>query len=140
MNKQELIQKLNEDLAGEYGAIIQYITYAAKTTGLHRVALAEFFRSEIADELKHAQFLADKITALGGQPTTTPRPTPEAHSNREMLEQVLRAEKQAIADYTERARQADKIGDKGLVVALEDIVSDETSHAEETAKLLADSK
>ena len=32
MNKQELIDKLNEDLAGEFSAILQYITYAAKAT------------------------------------------------------------------------------------------------------------
>lgn len=33
MNKEEIIKRLNEDLAGELGAIVQYITYAAKATG-----------------------------------------------------------------------------------------------------------
>ena len=33
MTKDTLIKHLNEDLAGELGAIIKYITYAAKTTG-----------------------------------------------------------------------------------------------------------
>ena len=33
MDKQTLINKLNEDLADELSAIIQYITYAAKATG-----------------------------------------------------------------------------------------------------------
>jgi len=28
--KENLVAKLNEDLAGELGAVIQYITYAAK--------------------------------------------------------------------------------------------------------------
>ncbi len=32
MDKQTLIDHLNEDLAGELSAIIQYITYAAKAT------------------------------------------------------------------------------------------------------------
>lgn len=32
MNKQMLIEKLNQNLAGEFGAIIQYLTYAAKAT------------------------------------------------------------------------------------------------------------
>lgn len=33
MEKQQLIDRLNDDLASELGAIIQYITYAAKATG-----------------------------------------------------------------------------------------------------------
>ena len=33
MKKQKMIDLLNEDLSGELGAIIQYITYAAKATG-----------------------------------------------------------------------------------------------------------
>jgi bacterioferritin len=33
VDKQTLINKLNEDLADELSAIIQYITYAAKATG-----------------------------------------------------------------------------------------------------------
>jgi len=36
MNKQTLIEHLNEDLAGELGAIIQYLTYAAKASGSFR--------------------------------------------------------------------------------------------------------
>ena len=33
MDKETLIRRLNEDLSGEPGAIVQYITYAAKVTG-----------------------------------------------------------------------------------------------------------
>src|SRR3712207_5120845 len=88
MDKKELIAKLNEDLAGEFSAIIQYITYAAKATGPYRPQLAQFFLTEVADEQGHAQFLANKIVALGGEPTTMPRPVTAAKSNREMLEAV----------------------------------------------------
>lgn len=138
MDKQQLIDKLNEDLAGEFSAIIQYITYAAKATGPYRPQLAQFFLTEVADEQLHAQFLANKIVALGGEPTTTPRPVPPAHNNREMLEAVLAAELQAGKDYTQRAEQADAYGDKGLVVALEDMVRDEMGHSEETERMLRD--
>jgi bacterioferritin len=75
-------------------------------------------QTEIQDELLHAQFLADKIAALGGEPTTTPRPVPPAATPRDMLKAILEAELQAGRDYTERARQAEEFG------------------AEETAKLL----
>lgn len=138
MDKQTLIKNLNEDLAGELGAIIQYITYAAKTTGPYRPQLSQFFLTEVADEQLHAQFLANKIVALGGEPTTTPRPVPVAKTNREMLEAVLAAELQARNDYTQRAKEAEEFGDKGLAVQLEDMVRDESGHSEETERILRD--
>ena len=138
MNKQTLIDHLNEDLSGELSAIIQYLTYAAKATGPYRPQLAQFFLIEVADEQLHAQFLANKIVALGGEPSTTPRPVPAARSNREMLEAVLAAERQATADYSQRALEAEAFGDKGLVVQLEDMVRDESGHSEETERILRD--
>jgi bacterioferritin len=135
-SKAKLIQLLNEDLAGELGAIVQYITYAAKASGPLRPQLAGFFLKEVPDEQAHAQFLANKVVALGGEPITTPRPVPEASNNREMLTAVLEAERRARADYTRRAQQAEEFGDKGLQVQLEDIVLDETGHFEETERML----
>jgi bacterioferritin len=138
MDKQTLINHLNEDLAGELGAMIQYITYAAKATGPYRPQLAQFFLTEVADEQMHAQYLANKIVALGGEPATQPRPVPPTNTNREMLEAVLSAELQASKDYTKRALEAEEYGDKGLVVQLEDMVRDETGHSEETERILRD--
>lgn len=136
--KDGLIAQLNEDLSGELSAIIQYITYAAKVTGPYRPELSQFFLAEVPDEQRHAQFLANKIVALGGEPVTEARPVAEAADNREMLEAVLNAEQRAVRDYTKRAEQADEFGDKGLSVELENIVSDETGHAEETERILRD--
>ena len=89
MTKGQLIECLNEDLAGELSAIIQYITYAAKATGPYRPQLADFFLKEVPDEQGHAEFLANKIVALGGEPTTVPRQVAKAANNHEMLEAVL---------------------------------------------------
>jgi bacterioferritin len=61
-----------------------------------------------------------------------------ADSNREMLEAVLEAEQRAVRDYTLRSMEAEEFGDKGLAVELENIVSDETRHAEETERILRD--
>ena len=138
MDRSELIERLNRDLAGEYGAIIQYLTYAARATGPYRPQLSQFFLAEIADEQAHAQFLANKIVALGGEPTTEPRPVPATQGNREVLQAVLEAERKAVADYTQRAEDAEELGDKGLVVQLEDMVRDESTHAEETERILRD--
>ena len=138
MEKQLLINRLNQDLAGELGAIIQYLTYAAKASGPFRPQLVQFFMAEVPDEQLHAQFLANKIVALGGEPTTQPRPVPPARTNREMLEAVLVAERQAQHDYSQRADEAAVFGDKGLEVQLENMILDESGHAEETERILRD--
>ena len=138
MDKQTLIDNLNGDLANELGAIIQYTTYAAKATGPYRPQLAAFFLEEVADEQMHALFLANKIVALGGEPTTQASPVQPAANNREMLQAILADEKQAGKDYTQRAIEADEFGDKGLAVQLEDMVRDEMSHGEESERMLRD--
>jgi bacterioferritin len=138
MDKEKLIANLNHDLANELSAVIQYITYAAKTTGPYRPELSQFFLNEVTDEQQHAQFLANKIVALGGEPVTTPAPVPAAGTNAEMLKAVLAAEREAIAGYTQRAKEAEAFGDKGLAVQLEDMIRDETSHAEESERMLQD--
>jgi bacterioferritin len=138
MDKQILIDNLNADLANELSAIAQYITYAAKATGPYRPQLSQFFLTEVVDEQGHALFLANKIVALGGEPTTVASPVPPASTNQEMLEAVLAAEIQAGKDYTRRALEAEEFGDKGLVVQLEDMVRDEMGHSEETERMLRD--
>ncbi len=138
MDKKTLIDNLNHDLADELSAIVQYLTYAAKVTGPYRPQLVQFFTAEIPDEQMHAQFLANKIVALGGEPITTPNPVKAAANNKEMLQAVLEAETRAVEGYTKRAEEADEFGDIGLKVQLEDMVRDETEHREETARILRD--
>jgi bacterioferritin len=138
VDRQELIKNLNEDPAGELSAIAQYIRYAAKATEPYRPQLSQFFLSEVADEQAHAQFLANKIVALGGEPTTQARLVPSAATNREMVEAVLAAERHALADCTARAKQTEEFGDKGLAVQLEAMVRDESGHSDETERILRD--
>lgn len=137
VDRQALLDGLNHDLAGEYQAILMYTHYSAKLTGPYRRELRALFQAEISDEQGHAQFLADKVVALEGEPTTKPRPVPHADQPREMLEQALGAEKQAIADYNARIRQAEAFGDFGLKVELENQVADETRHKEELERIIA---
>jgi len=138
MDKRKLINNLNADLSNELGAIIQYITYSAQVTGPFRPQLASFFLKEVPDEQGHAEFLANKVVALGGVPTTVPAPVAPAETNKELLEAVLVAERKAVADYVQRAKEAEEFGDVGLKVQLEDMVRDETEHAEQTERILRD--
>lgn len=136
ITKQDLIDGLNTDLAHEYQAVLMYTTYAAMSSGIHRPILKSFFEDEIPEELAHAQFLAQKVTALGGRPTTEPTPISLSEDNHAMLEHVLEAETQTIERYVRRRRDAEAFGDYGLAAELDDIIRDETRHKEETEKLL----
>jgi bacterioferritin len=132
----DLLNGLNQDLAHEYQAVVMYNTYAARVVGPYRKELEDFFRSEIPDELRHAQFLGNKITALGGSPTTRIPSVPVPKDTRGMLEEVLSAESQTIERYAERRQQAEAEGDVALVNDLEEIISDETKHKEQVSKML----
>lgn len=138
MSNQALIDALNKDLAAEFQAVLMYTAYSAQVKGPYRPQLVQFMQAEIPDELGHAQFLADKIVALGGMPVTTPDPVPTAETPKEMLERIMEAERKAIDGYAERAEQAKQAGELGLAIQLEDMLLDETGHYEETRKLLED--
>lgn len=136
MSKEKLLEGLNQDLSYELQTIITYITYGAKATGPHNAQLRDLFTSDIQEEITHAQFLADKIVALGGTPTTEPAPVKEASTNEEMLKAALEGEITAIEGYKERANQAEEFGDLGLQNTLEDMTADETNHKEEIERFL----
>ncbi len=137
VTREELVEGLNRDLAGEYQAILMYTHYSATLTGPYRRELRSLFLAEVVDELGHAQYLADKIAALGGEPTTQPRPVSPASEPREMLDEALAAEGEAITGYTRRIKQAEELGEIGLKVGLENQVADETRHKEELERILA---
>ncbi|MQA90895.1 MAG: ferritin-like domain-containing protein [Gemmatimonas sp.] len=133
-----LIDGLNEDLAAEYQAVVMYRTYAALTSGPLRQDLRSFFEKEIPDELGHATFLADKIVALGGTPTSTVPPIATTDDNRQMLENALEAEVDTIARYTRRLQQAEAAGEIAVKVQLEDLVVDESRHRDDIRRILKD--
>ena len=138
MDKLKLIENLNGDLAGALGAIIQRLTYAAKTTNRYGQRLTEYFLSGIPGEQAHAQVLAKRIVALGGEPTTVARGVPQANTNQEMLEAVLATENDAIHDFTQHQREAEEYSDKMLATKLGDMIRQERVHAAQTERLLRD--
>ncbi|MGD8634534.1 MAG: ferritin-like domain-containing protein [Anaerolineales bacterium] len=136
MEKEALIKASSEDLFGKLQAVIQYLTSSTKVTGPWRRQLVIFVLTEVQDKLMHAHFFSDKIAAPGGNPSSEPRPVPAAEDATAMLEAILEAELRAGKDYEKHAEQAEEYGDRRLAVQLEDMVRDETGHAEETQMLL----
>ena len=133
--KQKLIDGLNEDLNRELEAVLRYLYHSATTTSLLGHELRELLKGDIAGELAHAVFLADKIAALGGEVKIQLSMPKKVRSAKEMLEENAAAEHKIVASYTERIKQAEEFGDKGLVIRLEDILAEETDHAEELERL-----
>jgi bacterioferritin len=135
--KRQLIDGLNEDLRGEFQAVIMYRLYASMVQGPYRQELRAFFANEIPEELTHAQLLADKIAALGGTPAAQPAPVPVVADPKAMLEAALAAELQAIERYVKRRKQAEAAGEHGLAAEFDQIIADESNHRDELRQMLA---
>ncbi len=64
----EVIELLNEVLAGELVAINQYFLHAKMCRNWGYMALADYIRKESIDEMRHAETLVDRILFLEGLP------------------------------------------------------------------------
>lgn len=133
----ELLDGLNEDLRGEFQAVIMYRLYASMVQGPWRQDLRAFFSNEIPEELGHAQILADKISAMGGTPAAEPSPVKVVKDAKAMLETALAAEIETLERYVRRRDQATAAGEHGLAVRFDDIIADETNHRDEIRQILA---
>jgi bacterioferritin len=137
ISRDDLIKELNVDLTREYSAVIQYRTYASAVTGPYRQELREFFATEINDELGHAQVLADKVAALGGEPAVEAAPVKFTQDTQQTLRNALEDEELTVRRYVERRHQAEECGEHGLAVDLDDLIADETKHRDELRLMLA---
>jgi len=135
-DKKALIAGLNEDLANELGASILYLYQTSTATGWDGEELREFLVPEITGEMQHAILLSDKIAALGGKPITEPRKHKCPKDVKGMLKYDLKLEREAIESYKARVIQAEEAGEAGLKIKLEELIADETAHAEQLERIL----
>jgi bacterioferritin len=135
-DKKALIAGLNEDLANELGASILYLYQTSVAGGWDGEELREFLTPEVAGEMQHAIFLAEKIAALGGKPTTMPTQHKCPKDVKGMLKYDLKLEREAIESYRQRSLQAEEVGEIGLKIKLEELIVDETGHAEKIERFL----
>src|SRR5436189_598592 len=85
LTREELIARLNEDLAREYQAIIAYVVYSQTLKGAEYMAIAKELEVHAAQELAHALTISKHIDYLGGSPTTKPDAVKVTDDAREML-------------------------------------------------------
>ena len=133
--KQELIDGLNEDLNLELEAVLRYLYHSSSAASLLGHELRELLKADIAGELNHAIFLADKITALGGDVKLAVTMPKRVQNAKDMITMNIAGERKVIKNYSERIEQAKEFGDPGLAIRLEDILAEETDHAEEMERL-----
>lgn len=127
-NKEGIIKGLNEDLAREYKAIIQYVVFSSTLKGAEYGDIAEQLKEHASQELAHALEVARQIDYLGGDPTVKSKEVEYSDDSKTMLEIDLRAEQETIKNYRDRIRQAESSGEFALSEALRDIIRQEQDH------------
>ena len=127
-SKNEIIKGLNEDLAREYKAIIQYVVFSSTLKGAEYGDIAEQLKEHASQELAHALEVARQIDYLGGDPTVDVKNAEYSQDSKKMLEIDLRQEQETIKNYRERIRQAESSGEFALSEVLRDIIRQEQDH------------
>jgi bacterioferritin len=127
-SKDEIIRGLNEDLAREYKAIIQYVVFSSTLKGAEYGDIAEQLKVHASEELAHALEVARQIDYLGGDPTVIVRDAEYSQDSKRMLEIDMKQEQETIKNYRERIRQAERSGEFALSEALRDIIVQEQDH------------
>src|SRR5436853_7603488 len=127
-SKNEIIMGLNEDLAREYKAIIQYVVFSSTLKGAEYGDIAEQLKKHASQELAHALEVSRQIDYLGGDPTIKGKEAEYSEDSRTMLEIDLRSEQETIKNYRERIRQAERAGEFALSETLRDIIAEEQDH------------
>jgi len=126
--KESIINGLNQDLAREYKAIIQYVVFSSTLKGAEYGNIAEQLEKHASDELEHALKVAKQIDYLGGTPTMKSEEAKPSENPKEMLEIDLRSEQETIRNYRERIRQAEEAGEYALSEVLRGIIAQEQDH------------
>jgi bacterioferritin len=133
---EQLIKGLQEDLAREYKAIIQYVVYSQAIDEPQYMTIAEELEKHAHEELDHALRIARQLDYFGVYPNTTPAKVETSDDNRKMLEFDLKAEDETVANYRERIIQANALGEFALAEELQEIIRQEQEHQIDLASAL----
>ena len=136
ITRERLVELLNEDLAGEYQAIIAYVVYSQVLKGAIYTDIARELEMHAAEELAHAVKIARQIDYLGGMPGVTPKPVKVTSNPVEMLRADLENERITVGRYRERIRQAEAMGEFALSETLRSIIVQEQEHEIDLAAAL----
>ena len=141
---QQVVSVLNEVLATEIVCVLRYKSHYFMANGIHSQSVANEFLEHAGEEQQHVDWVARRITQLGGIPDLNPEGlATRSHSqyvqggNLEyMIRENLVAERIAIETYSEIIRWLGN-DDPTTRRLMEEILDVEEEHADELASLLA---
>jgi bacterioferritin len=136
MNRERLIELLNEDLSREYQAIIAYVNYSQVLKGAAYMNIAAELEKHAAEELSHALIISGQIDYLNGMPTVVPKPVKTSEKAEDMLRFDLENESETIRQYRRRLKQADELGEFALAESIREILVQEQEHLTDLATAL----
>ena len=136
ITREQMIDLLNEDLAGEYQAIIAYTVYSQVLKGAAYTDVARELEAHAGEELQHAIKIAKQIDYLGGMPAVTPKPVKTSNDPIVMLRADLENERETVGRYRQRIRQAEAMGEFALSETLRAIIVQEQEHEIDLAAAL----
>ncbi len=138
MASQELLDLLNKAIARELQVSIQYMWQHVLWKGVEAFAVKDEFKKIAIEEMKHAEEIAERLSFLGGTPTTKPDPIYVGENLKEMLEQNKKDEDDAIKMYRKIVKQAQKEDDFTTARIFRKILQAEEDHYDTFSGLLGE--
>ena len=136
VTRDDIIQGLQEDIAREYQAIIQYVIFSQKLDGARYMEIATILEQHAHEELDHAIAVAKQLDYFGAYPVHQPAKVTVSEDNDLMLWADLDADDVTIVEYRKRIRQAQALGEYALAEILQEIIKQEQDHQIELASAL----
>ncbi len=147
MDVARVVELLNKAFADEWLAYYQYWLGAKVVSGPMKDAVIAELMQHAADELRHADMVANRIIQLGGTPVTSPKAWYD-HTNcgydeprdpfvKRILEQNIAGEQCAISVYNSLIEEVGLKDPVTYNMALQ-ILQDEVEHEEDLQNLLED--
>jgi bacterioferritin len=134
--RERLIQALNEDLSGEYQAIVAYVVYSQILKGAEYMSIAAELEVHAQEELQHALIIAKQIDYLGGVPAVQMKPVKISAKPRDLLRFDLENENETVRRYRERVRQCDELQEYAMAEQIRNILVQEQEHQIDLATAL----
>ena len=136
VTREQLIDRLNEDLSREYQAIIAYTVYSQVLKGAAYMAIAKELEVHAGEELQHALTVSKHIDYLGGTPTTQALPVKTSEKAEDMLRFDLENENDTSRNYRERVLQCEALGEYAIAEDIREILRQEQEHQTDLATAL----
>ncbi|UCG29132.1 MAG: ferritin-like domain-containing protein [candidate division WOR-3 bacterium] len=136
MASKEMLDMLNKAIARELQVTIQYMWQHVMWKGVKGFSVKDELKSIGITEMKHAEEIAERLTYLGGTPTTKPEPIFVGGTLKEMIEHDKKDEEGAIQMYKDLIKMADKEGDEVTKRMFQKILADEEEHHDTFSGLL----